>query len=176
MSIPVIIVCAEIFLCRIIDVSLATVRTIFTVKSKPVYAALIGFCETLLWFLVVREALNLAEGGMFTAAAYAGGFAAGTYVGGMIARLVVKTDMTVQIVTSECDDELVHEIRAAGFGATVLDVKGSEYGKEKYMIFCEIPNTRLKELRAIVDARDEHAFIMIQETKSVFNGYFANRK
>ena len=176
MTKEILIICIEIFLCRILDVSLATVRTVFTVKSKPGYAAVCGFIETLLWFLVVRQALNLDSGGIYTALAYAAGFATGTFAGGLIARLIVKTDMTLQIVTTDCNDELVKTIREAGFGATVLDVRGSEYGREKYMIFCEIPNTRLKELRSIVDTHDKHAFMMVQETKSVFNGYFANPK
>ncbi|MDO4567028.1 MAG: DUF5698 domain-containing protein [Oscillospiraceae bacterium] len=176
MSQEVLIICVQIFLSRILDVSLGTVRTVLTVKGKPKYAALIGFIETLLWFLVVREALQVDSGGIYTAVAYAAGFAAGTYVGGLLAGRIVQGNVSVQIVTSGLNEELVCAIRAAGFGATVLDVHGSEFSGGKYMIFCEIPGARLSELRAIIDAHDEHAFVMVQETKYVYNGYFLKRK
>ena len=176
MTKEILIVCAEIFFCRIIDVSLATIRTVFTVKSKPAWAAAFGFFETLIWFLVVRDALSLSDGGIYTALAYASGFAAGTFAGGVIARVIVKGDVTVQIVTGERNDALVSEIRAGGFGATVLDVRGSEYGCEKYMIFCELPDQSLRELRSIVNRLDPGAFIMVQETRNVFNGYFISHK
>ena len=52
------ILCFKIFFARILDVSLGTVRTIFTVKGKSLISALIGFIEVLVWFLVAREALS----------------------------------------------------------------------------------------------------------------------
>ncbi len=167
----ILIVCLEIFFGRILDVTLGTVRTVLTVKGKPAQAGAVGFVEAFLWFIVVRDALTLASGGLWVAAAYAGGFASGTYIGGIVSRVVVKTNEIVQIVTTCQDDALVEAIRAAGFGATVLDVRESNFGCEKYMIFCDIPGTQLKRLRALVQQQDPGAFIMVQETKHVYNGF-----
>ena len=50
--------CKKIFFVRIIDVSLGTIRTIMTVKNKRFIAAFIGFFEVLIWFLIVRKALD----------------------------------------------------------------------------------------------------------------------
>ena len=82
------LLCIKIFCCRIIDVSLATMRTIVTVKGKPLVAALIGFIETTIWFLIVREALLFAgnNSNWVVAIAYAGGFASGTFLGGILAK------------------------------------------------------------------------------------------
>ncbi|MEG0750429.1 MAG: DUF5698 domain-containing protein [Oscillospiraceae bacterium] len=176
MSKEILIVCLQVFFCRILDVSLGTVRTVLTVQSKPAYASLIGFIETLLWFLVVRQALAVESSGIYTAIAYASGFAAGTFIGGLIARRFVRGDVTVQIVTTDRNDKLVSAIRVAGFGATVVDVRGSDYGCEKYMIFCEISSARLDELKRIVGKYDTQAFIMGQETKYVYNGFFLRKK
>ena len=73
--------CIKVFLARIVDVSLGTFRTIITVKGKALYASIIGFFEVLIWFLVVKEALNTNETGILIGISYALGFAAGTYIG-----------------------------------------------------------------------------------------------
>ena len=83
--------CLKIFFVRIIDVSLGTVRTIFSVKGKNLIASLIGFVEITVWFLVVKEALNTTESGLIIGISYSLGFAVGTYVGGILSnKFIVK--------------------------------------------------------------------------------------
>ena len=94
------LLCVKIFFCRILDVSLSTVRTILSVRGKTLQATAIGFFETLVWFLIVREALASDAGGLALAVSYAGGFAAGTFVGGQLANLLIKGDLTLQVITS----------------------------------------------------------------------------
>ena len=64
------ILCIKIFFVRILDVSLGTLRTMITVKGKMFYASLIGFVEILIWFLIVREALNTDNTSIFVALSY----------------------------------------------------------------------------------------------------------
>ena len=78
--------CLKIFFIRICDVSLGTVRMIVTVKGKTLLASLIGFIEVLIWFLVVKEALNTDSTSIFVALSYAGGYATGTLVGGTLSK------------------------------------------------------------------------------------------
>ena len=55
------LLCLKIFFCRIIDVSMASYRTVIMVKGKSKLASLIALVEGLIWFLVVREALNFVS-------------------------------------------------------------------------------------------------------------------
>ena len=80
----------KIFVVRIIDVSLGTFRTILTVKGKRTYASAIGFIEVLIWFLIVREALNTDAGGIIVGIAYAGGFSTGTFIGGLLSEKFIS--------------------------------------------------------------------------------------
>ena len=87
--IDLLFLCLKILICRIIDVSLATVRTVVIVKGKHILSALIAFVEGLIWFLIVREALLFDATGIdkfIIALAYSGGFALGTYLGGIISK------------------------------------------------------------------------------------------
>ncbi len=167
----VLILCLKIFFSRILDVSLGTLCTIFTVKGKSKTASLIGFVQIMIWFLAVRTAFSSDQGGILLALFYAGGYAVGTYVGGLLAKKLIKGTATVQIVSSSRDDTLINAIRDAGFAISVVNVNPSQFGGEKYMIFAEIDTKRIDELRSLIYSIDSKAFITVQESKFVYNGF-----
>lgn len=164
------ILCLKIFLVRIIDVSLGTVRTIFSVKGKSLIASLIGFVEITVWFLIVREALNTDSNSLWVTVAYAGGFATGTYIGGFLSNKFINGNLGVQIITENKNNNLITELRKEGYAVSVIDVKGQNE-QEKYMLFCEITNKNFDHLKKVVKNIDEKAFIVVNETKFVQNGY-----
>ncbi len=163
--------CLKIFFCRILDVSLGTLRTILTVKGKPLVAALTGFFEVMIWFLVVRNAFNSEESGIILAIAYAGGFAAGTFIGGRIAGKVIRGTVDVRIVTSNKNDAVFSEIRKQGYAVSTVTVNPSEFSGEKYMGFAEIKASNLEKFKKLIYEHDPHAFVSVRETKYVHNGF-----
>ena len=98
------LLCLKIFFCRILDVSLSTIRLVVIVKGKNIFAGLIGICEALIWFLIVREALTFQADSALAywsiALSYAVGFASGTLVGCKLSEIFVGGNVNVQIVTS----------------------------------------------------------------------------
>lgn len=167
----VLLLCIKIFFVRIFDVSLGTMRTIITVKGRTKLASLIGFIEVFIWFVIVREALNTDSSSIFVALSYAGGYAAGTLIGGLLSEKFINGNLTVQVILSNNDDEVVTSIRKAGFAVTVLNVKGQE-DIEKHMLIMEVKKKKIKELKKLIKELDEKAFVIINETKMVENGYF----
>ncbi len=161
--------CLKIFFIRIIDVSMGTVATILTVKGKKILASVIGFIEILLWFLIVKEALNTDETSILIAISYALGFATGTYFGGYISEKFISGNFGVQVITS--NKKLINILRKEGFGLTAIDIL-SEDEVEKYMLFIEIDKTKFINLRKIIKKYDKNAFVVVNETKEVYNGYF----
>lgn len=167
--------CAVIFFCRILDVSFGTLRMVLTVREKSALAACVGFFEVMLWFLIVRQALNSADSSIAIAFAYASGYATGTYVGGRIARKYLKANLVIQAVTTRTDPAAVRAIQDAGFAVTVLNANSSEYCGEKYMLISEIVGSRLQEYRDLIYSLDPSAFIMVQDTKYVYNGFIKKK-
>jgi uncharacterized protein YebE (UPF0316 family) len=164
--------CVQVFCCRIVDVSLGTVRTILTVKGKIGVASLIGFVEVFVWFVIVQAAISKGGTSLWVAVFYAGGFAAGTYVGGKLAEKFLKGILDVQIVTSARNSNLIDAVRDAGFGVSVLNVNSSEYGDEKFLLVIELKGEHLRKLEKIVYGIDPGAFVTVRETKFIQNGFF----
>ena len=166
----VLLLCLKIFFARILDVSLGTTRTIITVKGKKLYAALIGFVEVFVWFIVVKDALNVDVDSIFIPLSYSLGYATGTLLGGVISEKVISGNLTLQIVLSDKNDEIVSIIREKGYAVSVIDVKGQS-DDPKYMLFMEINKNKLSKLKDLIKSLDEKAFIVVNETKLVQNGY-----
>ena len=146
------------------------------VKGKRTLSSIVALLEGLIWFLVVREALlfdapTLMEK-LAIAFAYALGFAAGTYIGGKIADKFIVGNVNVQVVTSSQNDKMLEDIREAGYAITVLDVNTSLLSRKKYMLFSEVTTKQLDEFKSLIYSLDKKAFVMVHETKFVYNGFF----
>ena len=168
------ILCLKVFFVRIIDVSMGTCRTIVTIKGNKLLASLIGFVEVFVWFVVVKEALNTESTSLFIALSYAGGYATGTYLGSAISEKFIKGNFGVQVITSKRDDELVAFLKKNGFGVSVIDVRSEKEQNEKYLLFIEIDKVKFNDLKKLIKKYDPNAFVVVNETKEVYNGYFGN--
>lgn len=164
------ILCLKVFFARILDVSLGTVRTMVTVKGNRLMASLVGFVEILVWFVIVKEVLNTDENSLWLGISYAGGFATGTYLGAFISEKYIAGNFGVQVITSNNSMKLVKALRENGYAVSVIDVKGKNEG-DKHLLFIEINKQTFNQLKNIVKEVDPNAFIVVNETKFVQNGY-----
>lgn len=165
------LLCLKIFFARIFDVSLGTFRTVLTVKGKTIFASIVGFIEVLVWFLVVREALNTEESGFLIALFYALGYAVGTLIGGLLSKKFIVTPVTVQVITSKEITVVMMALKENNYGSSVIDVEGYDKEVPKKMIIIETTSKRIKELKKILHDIDDKAFIIVNETKFIQNGY-----
>ena len=166
--------CIKIFFVRILDVSLGTLRTMITVKGKILYASMVGFIEIFVWFLVVKEALNTDQTSIWIAISYSLGFATGTYIGGLLSKKFISGNLSVQVITDNAYPDMVDKLRNEGYGVTVIDVEGKDKEQENNMLFIEISNKSFNHLQKIVKQIDHDAFVVVNETKYVLNGFIDN--
>lgn len=168
--------CLKVFVCRIIDMSLSSIRTVYTVKGKSYTVAMISIVEGFVYFLIVKEALNYIAPNwvqnLYIALAYSTGFATGTFLGSKVANVIASGMVQVQAVLSSKNDEIIKKIQNAGYAITVLKSEATSFSGEKYMIFSEIKSKKLKDFKKLINSLDEKAFVMVHDTKYVFNGFF----
>lgn len=165
------LLCSKIFLVRIIDVSLGTIRTIVTVKNKKLLASIIGFFEVLVWFLIAKEALNIDSKSILVAISYSLGFASGTYIGSYLSEKYIRGDIEVQIITDNLN--LIEYLRTVGYAVSVIDVQGQDKTKDKYMLLIGIDKNDFDKIRKIIKDFDKKAFVIVKETRNIYNGYFS---
>ena len=162
-----------IFIARIVDMSLDTLRVILIVKGRRFIGACLGFIEVLIWLSVIRVIFTELDniGNMI---AYAAGFATGNYIGSMLEEMIALGKVSVQVVLNRCDDEVTNMIRESGFGVSAIECKGKQ--GLKTLLIIQVNRKQLKHLNKLIEQIDPCAFITILETKKTMNGYFKGCK
>jgi uncharacterized protein YebE (UPF0316 family) len=159
---PLLIVAA-----RIVDVSLQTLRIIFTSRDKIKIAPIVGFFEVFIWLLAIGQLFdNLTNILYYTA--YASGFAIGNYVGIYIDRKLSIGLLNLQLIVIKQPNTLLKSLKDAGYGLTVLTAEGYH----NILIQLIIKRKNLKEVLKIIEENYEDAFITIQQVQSVKGGVF----
>ncbi len=163
--------CLKIFFARIIDVTLATLRTVYSVKGKTLLAGIIGFVEATIWFIVVKEALNTDIQSPFIIISYAGGFATGSILGTFVSKKFVNSLIKVEVITTKATKENIEKIRHEGFGVSIIDTIDNISEGDSKMLIITLNSKYLAELKRILRDIDKEAFIVVNESKIVQNGF-----
>ncbi len=151
-----------IFLARIMDVSLGTLRIVMVSRGFKFKAAFLGFFEVLIWAFVVAELLkNLNHWVNYIA--YAGGFSVGTFVGMYIEGKVKVGTIIVRIITQNKKEELINSLKEAGFTITSIDGQGG-FGPVN-IIFTILKRRRWNEVVSIIEKNDPTAFYSSEDVK-----------
>lgn len=160
------ITCLEVFFGRILDVSIGSVRTIYLVKQKNLVACILAFIEIIIWFLIARQILTDKEINVFIVISYASGYAFGTYLGGLINKYFVKGTLTAMVITTIDKRIILESLRESNYGVTVIPLEDN-----KYMLLIEFKKQNIRKLKETIKKVDRNAFIIVNETLNVENGY-----
>jgi uncharacterized protein YebE (UPF0316 family) len=162
-----------IFVARIGDVSMDTVRIMLLSKNKKFLAPLIGFIQVLVWLLAFRQIiLNLSNPACYIG--FASGFATGTYLGMVIEEKLALGFQVLRIITRKEATELISFLRQQGYGVTNVDGEGIS-GKVS-ILYTIVKRSEIPKLIEIVKHFNPKAFYTIEDVKTVSeNGMHSNK-
>ena len=153
-----------IFLARIIDVTLGTLRIVFISKGEKVLAPLLGFVEVLIWLIAITQVMqNLNNFASYLA--WAGGFATGNFLGLRIEQKLALGQMVVRVITVEPADELIERLAGQGYRLTCIDARGTR-GKVN-LLFMIVKRKKLNTVLGIIRDFNPQAFYSIEDVRSV---------
>lgn len=87
-----------IFLARISDVSINTIRIIYVLGGRKFTATVLGFFESLIWLMAIRQIFEHMDNWLCYVA-YPAGFASGIFVGMIIEERIAYGKVIVRIIT-----------------------------------------------------------------------------
>lgn len=156
-----------IFLARVTDVSMGTIRVIFVSRGLKYLAPVIGFFEILIWLLAIGEIMkNLSNPICFLA--YAGGFAIGNYVGICVAEKLSLGMVLVRVITRVDSKKLIEYLEDADYGVTSVEGQGKT-GQVK-IIFTIVPRRELSKVVDLIEKFNPQAFYTVEEVGMVKEG------
>ena len=159
----ILIAALSIFLLRLLDQTLGTLRILYVNKGKPLFGAILGFIESAIWIVAISQVIQDLND-PFLIFGYALGFAAGTIMGSYIENTIAIGDIVVRIfVPKDSDGEKVaEELRTNGLGVTIINGEGMQ--GEVTIAWCVTPRKRLKEVMKIVSVITPDAYVTTEPT------------
>jgi len=162
-----------IFLARIADVSIGTVRLIFVSRGFKYLAPVVGFFEVLIWLLAIGQIMkNLTNPACYIG--YAGGFAMGNYVGMLISEKLSLGVVLIRVISKMDALPLVEHLKSKNYGVTSVDGHGTR-GKVE-VVFTIVPRREVPSVIDLIKKFNPHAFYSIEEVGFVERGVFPSKK
>lgn len=161
-----------IFLARVVDVTLGTLRIIFVSRSMKFLAPLVGFFESLIWLVAVSQVFqSLTNFGLYIA--YAAGFSMGNYVGIYIEEKLAMGLLVVRTITNEDATELIEYLKEKDFGVTSISASG--ISGQVRLILSVIKRKDLKRMVQIINEKMPKAFISVEDVREISEGFFPKK-
>lgn len=157
-----------VFLLRVTDVSLGTLRTVYILQGRRIRAATIGFFEVLIWIFVISQVVAAISNWVLMIG-YAGGFAAGTYVGLWLENRFAIGYAQLRIISRDFGEKIAAALWEKNFGATV--VHGHGRTGEIDLIFSIVARRNINKCVQIANDIDEDCFVSVSDSRYLFRGY-----
>ena len=162
-----VLLCLKIFCARLLDVSISTFRTMIMVRGEKLVSALLAFLEVFVWFYAARTALTTEVTGLYIPISYSLGYETGSYIGMLLSEKFIKGILGIQVITQKNPNNLIKAIKRKNIGVSEIKLTGDD----KSMLYIQIKSDKLEMLKKIIMKYDERAFITVNDTKYVTNGW-----
>ncbi len=153
-----------IFLARVTDVSLSTLRVMFIMNGTKRWAPVLGFFESLIWLLAIGQIIqNISNGWSYLA--YASGYATGTYIGMMIEGKIAMGRMVVRIISKSDISELIDWLAEEGYRYS--SVEAMDHEGNANIIFTVVSRSKLDTFLKGVRYFQPDAYYTVEGVKRV---------
>ena len=149
-----------IFFARILDVSINTVRIIYVLGGRKFTSTLLGFFESFIWLMAIRQIFEHLDNWMCYVA-YPAGFAAGIFVGMIIEERIAYGKVIVRIITRKDIKPLLSHLNLERFRYTHVNAEGPD-GHEN-LVFTVLEREKLEDLLLKLKSMLPTAFYTVEK-------------
>jgi uncharacterized protein YebE (UPF0316 family) len=154
-----------IFLSRVVDVSMDTLRIVFISKGDKIIAPLLGFFEVLIWLVAITRIMQNLDN-ITCYIAYAAGFATGNYIGLLIEQRLALGMQIIRVIMQDDSTELINNLRDEGFRVTYIEAFGKDASRV-HIIFCVIERQQIDRAIGLITEFNPKAFYSIEDVRTV---------
>lgn len=156
-----------IFLLRLIDMCLDTLRMLFVVRGQRIIVWILGVLTSIIYIVAISNVLTGANH-PFTILCYGVGYATGNVLGMRIEERLAIGFKQVNIVSQTKGKEIAGALRDRGYGVTELVGQGMNGTVD--VISTSVKRKQTKDVRKIIHEIDPNAFITEDDFNPVSSG------
>jgi len=162
-----------IFLARITDVTIGTIRVILITRGARKLAPVLGFFEVLIWIIVVSQVMrNLSNPACYIG--YAAGFATGNFFGMFLEEKLAIGTLIIRVITPREGDDLIGALNQKGYGATIIEASGAT--GHVHVLFSVIQRSQLGTVVELIQRYCPKAFYSVEDVRFAREGIFPDRE
>lgn len=158
-----------IFLLRVCDMSLDTMRMLMVMRGRKAIAWGLGFCQSLIFIIAISSVLSQLDNPL-NMIGYAAGFATGNVIGMMIEERLAIGHIHLSIISSRRGVAIAERMRAEGFAITEIPARGKD-GMVS-LLHCSVLRKQVDQARQFVNEVDPEAFITAEDVRPVRRGFW----
>lgn len=155
-----------IFAARVLDVSIGTVRNIYTIRGQRALSLGLGFIESLIFLTAISGVLS-SELNVPRMIGYAGGYACGIYVGITVESWIASGYQIVRVIAKDSPD-LAATLRDEGWPLTQVTGEGRD--GPTAILFLVMRRRRVPALLHAIRRAAPSAFITVESAGKVIGG------
>ena len=156
-----------IFILRLIDMCLDTLRVLFVMRGQRVIVWILGVVTSIIYIVAISNVLS-GKNHPFTILCYGVGYATGNVLGMRLEERMAIGYKQVNIVSQNDGREIASALRDKGYGVTEL--KGEGMNGTVDVVSTSIKRKQVKDVRKIVQEIDEKAFITEDDFHPINSG------
>ncbi|MCK4725039.1 MAG: DUF2179 domain-containing protein [Anaerolineales bacterium] len=158
-----------IFLLRVGDMTLDTLRVLFVMRGRKAAAWFLGFFQAVIFILAIGSVLSNLDN-FLNIIGYAAGFATGNVVGMYIEGKLAVGHIQVSIVSPYMGAAIAESLRKEGFAVTDIPARGKDGAVS--LLSCSVRRRRLGNVHKLVNEIDPDAFITAEDVRPVRRGFW----
>ena len=166
---PTLLLGVVVFLARVTDVTMGTMRTISIVQGRTKLAFLLGFLEVSMWLVVISAVIHRIVEKPLLGVFYALGFSTGNVVGILLERRIAFGHMVLRIITPRAGKLMAEKVRDEGFGVTTFQGEGLSGPVTMLYVVCR--RRDMQRVIQIAKSVEPNAFYISEQAGSVSKIY-----
>ena len=158
-----------IFLLRVSDMTLDTLRVLVVMRGKKGLAWVLGFGQAAIFVLAISSVLANLDNPL-NVVGYAAGFGTGNVVGMLIEERLAIGHILMTIVSPRLGTAIADHLRREGYAVTEISARGKD--GMVTLLNCSVLRKNVERVHKLVNSIDADAFITAEDVRSVRRGFW----
>ena len=158
-----------IFLLRVSDMTLDTLRVLVVMRGRKAYAWILGFFQAGIFVLAISSVLEHLDNPI-NIVGYAAGFATGNVVGMLIEERLASGHILLSVVSPRRGTSIAEYLREQGYAVTEIPARGKD-GMVS-LLYCNVLRRNVDQVKKLVNEMDPDAFITSEDVRPVRRGFW----
>lgn len=159
-----------IFLSKVIENAVATLRIIVVANGKKILGAILQGIVAIVWICVTGIVVIDVLSDPFKVVAFSLGSIVGSDLGSIMEeKIALGNKMLIAIASASLEEIITKKIREKNFAVTSTLGKGRDHNKS--ILFILIPRKKAKEVAEILKSLDPNILIISANAFHVYGGY-----